>query len=215
MRSQTRVIAGVWLALFWAGMAAAQTPADHGRGEGASRAAGMPLRDGALAPGMLTVRVVRGAFSNNLSDQPVQVEPRDGAPMSARTGTDGRAQFAHLPIGRTVRVSAVVDGERLISDEFPMPSESGIRVLLIAGGGDATAGGVFGQVPVPGPATGADAVVQDTPVPAAAPASSTDSTVTVIRVLFAGATLMALAVVVGRMRHGPRASRRPGASVDE
>jgi hypothetical protein len=99
-----------------------------------TRAAGMALNDGALPPGMLTVRIVRGAFAGNLVDQAVQVEVKDGSPVTERTGPDGRAQFAHLPVGATVRASATVDGELLTSDAFPMPAESGVRVLLVVEG---------------------------------------------------------------------------------
>jgi hypothetical protein len=97
------------------------------------RAAGMPLRDGALAPGMLTVRVVEGAFTKDFADQLVEVEVAGGKIDSARTGADGRAQFAHLPVGARVRAWASVGGERLESESFEMPGESGVRVLLVAG----------------------------------------------------------------------------------
>jgi hypothetical protein len=99
------------------------------------RAAGMPLNDGALAPGVLTVRVVEGAFTRDFGNQLVEVEVAGGKTESARTGPEGRAQFAHLPIGAQLRVWSVVDGERLESDTFEMPAESGVRVLLVAGSG--------------------------------------------------------------------------------
>ena len=192
------------------GIVASQTPADPGASHGMSRAAGMPLRDGALAPGMLTVRIVRGSFSNNAPDQSVEVE-QGGSVTTARTGPDGRAQFAHLPIGATVRVSALVDGERLESEAFAMPSESGIRVLLIAGGGDATASGVFGDGSAgggaPGPAAVPDlaAAAPAAVAPAAVPVSSPpDVAVAVIRVLLSGATLAGLAMVVYRFRRRPK-----------
>jgi hypothetical protein len=99
------------------------------------RAAGMPLNDGALAPGMLTIRVVEGAFTRDIANQVVEVEVAGGKIESARTGPDGRAQFAHLPVGARVRASAAVGGERLESDSFEMPAQSGVRVLLVAGSG--------------------------------------------------------------------------------
>ena len=99
------------------------------------RAAGMPLNDGALAPGMLTVRLVEGAFIRNLPDQMVEVEVVGGKVDSARTGSDGRAQFAHLPIGARVHARAMVGGERLESETFEMPAQSGVRLLLVAGSG--------------------------------------------------------------------------------
>jgi hypothetical protein len=99
------------------------------------RAAGMPLNDGALAPGMLTVRIVEGAFTRDLADLVVELEVAAGKRESARTGPDGRAQFAHLPIGALVRARATVGGEQLESDDFEMPAQSGVRVLLVAGSG--------------------------------------------------------------------------------
>lgn len=99
------------------------------------RGAGMPLNDGGLAPGMLTVRVVEGAFTRNFAGQLVEVEVAGGKIESARTGPDGRAQFAHIPIGARLRAWSSVDGERLESDSFEMPAESGVRVLLVAGSG--------------------------------------------------------------------------------
>jgi hypothetical protein len=103
------------------------------------RAAGMPLRDGELPPGTLTVRVVRGDSSNNVPDQPVQMEVTGDKAYMARTGSDGRAQFPHVLVGAQVRAWAVIDGQRLESEMFSIPAESGVRVLLVAGGDAATA----------------------------------------------------------------------------
>jgi hypothetical protein len=114
---------------------AGQTSLPPAAGTQMVRAAGMPLNDGALAPGVLTVRVVEGAFTRDFANQLVEVEVTGGKIESARTGSDGRAQFAHLPIGARLRVWSVVDGERLESDAFDMPAESGVRVLLVAGSG--------------------------------------------------------------------------------
>jgi hypothetical protein len=116
-------------------LCAGQTVAPTAAAKQMVRAAGMPLNDGALAPGMLTVRVVEGAFTRDFANQPVEVEVAGGKIDSARTGPDGRAQFVHLPIGARVRAWSVVEGERLESDTFEMPAESGVRVLLVTGSG--------------------------------------------------------------------------------
>jgi hypothetical protein len=87
---------------------------------------------------MLTVRVVEGAFTRDFVNQLVEVEVVGGKIESARTGPDGRAQFAHLPIGARVHAWSAVDDERLESDSFEMPAESGVRVLLVAGSGAGT-----------------------------------------------------------------------------
>ncbi len=111
---------------------------DHG----VARAAGMPLRDGSLPPGMLTVRVVNGSFSNNVTDVAVSVTVAGGKIERATTGADGRAQFAHLPVGGTVQATAVTGVGALVSDPFDMPAESGVRLLLVIGDGPVTATGV-------------------------------------------------------------------------
>ena len=163
------------------------------------RAAGMPLRDGALEPGTLTVRVVRGAFSNNLPDQSVDVEVVGGRVMSAKTGSDGRAQFAHIDTEAQVKVSATVDGELLESETFAIPAESGVRILLVAGGDGAHA------------AVQANAGASAMPPPttlAALPADDTRSTagstaVTVVKTVLACSTVFALALFVLQRRGKP------------
>jgi hypothetical protein len=110
----------------------------------ATRAAGSPLRDGAIPPGMLTVRVVRGSFSNNLANVNVLAEITGGTTETAKTGADGRAQFAHLPVGSMVHASATVDGETLTSETFEMPAEAGVRLLLVAEA-DGAASGLMAQ----------------------------------------------------------------------
>ena len=84
-------------------LCAAQTAVPDSAATQMVRAAGMPLNDGALAPGMLTVRVVEGAFTRDIANQLVEVEVAGGKIETARTGPDERAQFAHLPVGRRVR----------------------------------------------------------------------------------------------------------------
>ncbi len=175
-----------------------------------TRAAGMPLGDGTLAPGMLTVRIVRGDFSNNAADQDVTIEVTGGAAQRARTGADGRAQFAHLAVGASVRAVATVDGESLTSDVFTIPAESGVRLLLVAGDGPATASG-----PAPGAAgptsTAALALTGDragaaqaasSSVPGAPPAAGAGGTdaIVVIRAVLAGATLLSIGLLVLRRR---------------
>lgn len=167
------------------GVALAQspTPAVPSSAEAATtmvRAAGMPLADGTLPPGMLTVRVVEGSFTGNISGQAVTVEV-GGRSETATTGADGRAEFAHLPIGSSVRATAVVRGQRLSSETFPMPSESGVRVLLMAGEGAAA--------PVPGPVP-----VQDAPTP------ERPRSVWIIAGALMSATLFALVLLLGRRR---------------
>jgi hypothetical protein len=88
-----------------------------------------PVTD--LPNGSVSVRVIRGQLSNNLSNQ--DVELRVGSTvMKAKTDAAGRAQFDRLPAGTTVKAMADVDGEHLESQEFPAPGQGGIRLLLVA-----------------------------------------------------------------------------------
>jgi hypothetical protein len=97
-----------------------------------SQMSGLPLPAPELASGTVTVRLMRETIGNNIANHEVSVEV-NGAKRSATTDAQGRAQFAGLPPGATVRASATVDGEALASREFPVPSQGGIRVALIAG----------------------------------------------------------------------------------
>lgn len=164
------------------------------------RAAGMPLNDGALAPGMLTVRIVEGAFTRDLADRLVTVTVEGQNSQSARTGADGRAQFAHVPIGARVRTSATVGTEQLESDSFEMPAASGVRILLVASGSDRPSGDSVG-------AAGTGAVAATIPWAATPPAASGfvvqseprhdggDVAVTAIRAVLATTTVLALVAV--------------------
>ncbi len=165
------------------------------------RAAGMPLQDGELPPGSLTVRVVQGAFTANLSGIPVEVQVTGQPSLRAQTGALGRAEFAHLPIGVEARATAVVNGERLESESFRVPAESGLRVLLITGG--ETAGhGTGGALPVPPPA--------EPGVPAAIPLASLtqpgaqNEGVRIVQASVVLLTVLTFAAVFVRQRRRPR-----------
>ena len=169
------------------------------------RAAGMPLNDGALPPGMLTVRVVRGAFTANLADVTVTADISGGQQEIARTGSDGRAQFAHLPVNAQVRVSAVVGTQQLTSDIFALPAESGVRILLVADDGGAGGAGAPSAESVPAPS-----IPVETRMPAADPEPARrgpSSGVLAIRIFFTVATLAAFALVLFRLSAPPRGAR--------
>jgi hypothetical protein len=92
---------------------------------------GIPLPVGDLAPGTVTVRVVRGSMANVIAGQLVELT---GGPsrLSAKTNDAGRAEFTGLAPGARVKASATVNGERLESQEFVVPSAGGTRVALVA-----------------------------------------------------------------------------------
>src|SRR6185369_10027988 len=70
-----------------------------------------------LAPGTVTVRVVRESIGNNVAGQLVTV--RSGATTrESKTDDQGRANFPNLEQGVEARAEAVVNGERLVSDPF-------------------------------------------------------------------------------------------------
>ena len=169
-------------------LCAAQTAVPDSAATQMVRAAGMPLNDGALAPGMLTVRVVEGAFTRDIANQLVEVEVAGGKIEAARTGPDGRAQFAHLPVGGRVRAWASVKGERLESDSFDMPAQSGVRVLLVAGSGAGAPVLPPNHPPLPDASAAAPA----------APASASGEGVLAVRAVLLTATIFAFGLVLFR-----------------
>ena len=184
-------------------LCAAQTSLPNDAATQMVRAAGMPLNDGALAPGMLTVRIVEGAFTRDLANQVVELEVAGGRIESARTGPDGRAQFAHLPIGARVRATSVVGDERLESNSFDVPPQSGVRLLLVAGA-DADApvsAGVPSPVLPPNHPPLPDASVPISTGPS--PAGDGADGVLAVRAVLVTATLFAFGIVlVRRPRRG-------------
>lgn len=92
---------------------------------------GTPLPVGDLAPGTVTARVIRGQLSNPLEGQTVELTGAGDAKTS-KTDASGRATFTGLTPGARVKVSITVDGERVESQEFPIPTAGGIRVMLVA-----------------------------------------------------------------------------------
>jgi hypothetical protein len=92
---------------------------------------GIPLPVGDVPQGTVTVRVIRGALSNNISGQVVELFV-DGTPRSQKTAESGRTEFSGLRPGSRVKAVAVVGSERLESQEFAVPAAGGIRLLLVA-----------------------------------------------------------------------------------
>ena len=97
----------------------------------ARQMSGVPLPVGDLAPGTVTVRVVRGSMANVIEGHPVELIGGP-APLRGTTNATGRAEFQGLRVGTRVRALTTVDGERLESQEFMVPQNGGIRVALVA-----------------------------------------------------------------------------------
>jgi hypothetical protein len=92
---------------------------------------GIPRPVDDLPSGAISVRLIRGQLSNNIPNHPVELHVGSKV-LTQKTDESGRAQFSDLTPGATVKAVAVVDGERLESQEFPAPAKGGIRLLLVA-----------------------------------------------------------------------------------
>ena len=73
----------------------------------AKQMSGMPLPVGDVAPGTVTVRVIKGSLANPLKGEVVElVGP--AAPLKGVTNDTGRAEFANVPVGTRVKAVAIV-----------------------------------------------------------------------------------------------------------
>jgi hypothetical protein len=112
--------------------------------------AGIPRPVNDLPDGSVSVRLIRGQLSNNIAGHPVEAHLPDGRVVTVKTDDAGRAQFDKLQAGAAVRFTSTVDGEPLESQEFQVPSQGGIRLILLATDKAAAAGAggpaVSGQV---------------------------------------------------------------------
>jgi hypothetical protein len=106
---------------------------------------GMPLPASDLPDGAVSVRVIRGELSNNITGHPVELRG-GGRVYKATTDESGRARFDGIAPGTTVRAFTEVGSERLESPEFQVPARGGIRMMLVASAGTLAAG------PAPPPA---------------------------------------------------------------
>jgi hypothetical protein len=88
-----------------------------------------PVTD--LPNGTVSVRLIKGELSNNITNHPVELHVGDKV-QTVKTDESGRAEFRDLPAGTNVKAIAVVDGERLESQEFPVQGQGGIRLMLVA-----------------------------------------------------------------------------------
>jgi hypothetical protein len=84
-----------------------------------------------MAPGTVTVRLIRGDLSNNITGHPVELHVGDKV-QTVNTDDQGRAEFTGLTPGTTATAVAVVDGERLESQAFPVQTQGGVRLMLVA-----------------------------------------------------------------------------------
>ena len=91
---------------------------------------GVPLPAPELPAGTVSVRVIRGSFSNNLPNQQVEISV-DGRKESLRTGEDGRVQITDVKAGARVQAVVTIGSERLETQSFAMPA-TGVKLVLVA-----------------------------------------------------------------------------------
>src|SRR5260221_3891966 len=91
----------------------------------------MPLPVPDVPVGTVTAGVIRGALTNPLPGQTVDLSG-PGVSKTARTDDAGRATFSGLAPGTRVKAAVVVDGERVESQEFDVPAAGGIRLMLVS-----------------------------------------------------------------------------------
>jgi hypothetical protein len=101
--------------------------------------AGIPRPVDDLPDRSISVRLIRGQLSNNITRHPVELHVEGGRVMIVNTDDTGRAQFDDVTAGSRVHAVAIVEGERLESQPFVTPAKGGIRLLLVAT--DKAAGG--------------------------------------------------------------------------
>lgn len=118
----------------WAGHAQAPFAGQGGQMPDPKAMSGMPLPVPDVPVGTVTARVIRGALTNPLQGQTVELTGAGAPPKTLTTKTDeaGRATFSGLAPGTRVKAAVVVDGERVESQEFDVPEAGGIRLMLVA-----------------------------------------------------------------------------------
>jgi hypothetical protein len=95
---------------------------------------GIPRPVDDLPNGAISVRLIRGSLSNNLTGHPVDLHVGPKV-ITVKTDENGRAEFKDFitgTAGAMVKATADVNGEHLESQEFPAPTRGGIRLMLVA-----------------------------------------------------------------------------------
>ena len=117
---------------------------------------GVPVADGKLDVGSISVHVVGGNMSRPLSGLDVSlIDDASGKERVVRTGPDGRAPFRSLKAGQRFTAFIKVGDKEISSQPITMPSSGGLQVLLsptpIRGGNSGAAGAPSGHA---GPMSG-------------------------------------------------------------
>jgi len=164
MRRQSLVVLASIVAL--ATVARAQPMMGGGGMPNLAEIVGRPLPDRGMPTGTVSVRVSRKLPANAVAGVEVSAIIKNaGGDLRRRTEkTDagGRALFEGMVPGDEFRAEVTVDGKTLHTDTFPLPSEGGIRTMLIADLG------ALGEAPAAGAPAGSGA-------PAGAPTAAAGS----------------------------------------
>jgi len=115
----------------WALSAQAPFAGQGGQMPDPKQMSGMPLPVPDLPVGTVTARVIRGQLTNPMEGQTVELTGA-GPGKTATTDAAGRATFSSLTPGTHVKMTVTVAGERIESQEFDVPPQGGIRVMLVA-----------------------------------------------------------------------------------
>ncbi len=132
-------------------------------------AIGHPLPSNDLPTGTISVRVIAGMVTKPVVGTEVTLLV-NGTPRSARTDSEGRAQFKDITPGATAQAKTLDDDKKdVTSEEFPVPDDTGVRVMITTkpfqppgGGGAPFAGG--GGMPDPRQVSGQPRGESKTPV---------------------------------------------------
>ena len=87
--------------------------------------------------GTVSVRITRPSMTEPIAGAEVvgSWTTKDGKQRSAvvKTGAEGRAILAGIPVGSTFGAKATVEGENLVTAQFTVPDQGGTRLLMIVG----------------------------------------------------------------------------------
>ena len=133
-------VSPAWAQMAGSGMAGAGMP-------DAKAMSGIPRPSDTVPTGSVSVRLVRGQLSNNITDHPVDFLV-DGKRQTVKTGPTGHAVLGGLAAGATVQAKTTVDGEALQSQPFQVPAQGGTVLMLVAT--DRTAQQQMAKAAVPG-----------------------------------------------------------------
>jgi hypothetical protein len=130
-RSFAAIVICVLLVMPWRVAAQGPFAGQGGQMPDPKQMSGMPLPVPDLPVGTVTARVIRGALTNPLEGETVELAGA-GALKTSRTDAAGRATFSSLPPGTHVKMSVTVGSEKIESQEFDVPPQGGVRVMLVA-----------------------------------------------------------------------------------